>query len=212
MSKIIDISVRLRPDMPVWPDSVGFRIERTQSFALGDNMNVSRLEMDVHCGTHVESALHFLDGGAALEAYPVDVFVGPAHVAHLPDADVIGRQELERAAIPPTAERLLLRTRNSAFWQDEGALFRTDYAALSPEGATWIVQRGIRLIGADYLSVQRFDDGPETHRILMRGGVAILEGVNLSGVPSGDYRLICLPLWVGDAEAAPARAILATLT
>jgi arylformamidase len=105
----------------------------------------------------------------------------------------------------------LLRTRNSAFWQDEDRSFRTDYAALSPDGAAWIVGRRIRLIGADYLSVQRFGDEPETHRILMRGGVAILEGVDLSGVTPGAYRLICLPLWLGEAEAAPARAVLELL-
>jgi arylformamidase len=102
----------------------------------------------------------------------------------------------------------LLRTRNSAFWQDEDRSFRTDYAALSPDGAAWIVGRRIRLIGADYLSVQRFRDGPATHQILMRGGVAILEGINLSAVTPGPYRLICLPLWLGEAEAAPARAVL----
>lgn len=212
MFELIDISVRLGPDMVVWPGSVGIRVQRTQSFAKGDAVNVSRLDMDVHCGTHAESPLHFIDQGAALESFPLDIFVGPAHVAHLPEADVIGPKELESAAIPMTAERLLLRTRNSAFWQDEAATFRTDYAALSPEGAAWIVERGIRLIGADYLSVQRFRDGPETHRVLMRGGVAILEGVNLSTVAPGDYRLICLPLWLGEAEAAPARAVLERLT
>lgn len=212
MSELIDISVRLSPGMPVWPGSVGIGVQRTQSFARGDAVNVSRLDMDVHCGTHVESPLHFIDQGAELETFPLEVFVGPAHVAHLAEADVIGAPELERAAIPATAERLLLRTRNSLFWQDEAAPFRTDYSALSPEGAAWIVERGIRLIGVDYLSVQRFGDGPETHEILMRAGVVILEGLDLSAVPPGAYRLICLPLWLGAAEAAPARAVLETLT
>jgi len=212
MSVLVDISVRLKPDMPVWPGSVGFHLHRTKSFANGDSVNVSRLDMDVHCGTHVESALHFLENGAALESLPLDVFVGPAHVANLPDTDVIGPDELEQSGIPHNAERVLLRTRNSQFWQDGGAPFRTDYAALSPDGATWVVERGIRLIGADYLSVQRFGDGPETHEILMRAGVAILEGVDLSTVTPGRYRLICLPLWVGEAEAAPARALLEPLT
>jgi arylformamidase len=208
MSEPIDISVRLVAGMPVWPDSVGISVRRSRSFAAGDGVNVSRIDMDVHCGTHVEGPLHFLDGGAPLDAFPLDVFVGPAFVAHLPDADVIGPPELERAAIPMGVERLLLRTRNSEFWQAEDQSFRTDYAALSSEGAAWIVGRGIRLVGSDYLSVQRFDDDPETHRVLMRAGVVILEGVNLSDVAPGQYRLTCLPMRLGDAEAAPARAIL----
>jgi len=208
MSKPIDISVRLVEGMPVWPDSVGIEVSRSRSFAAGDGVNVSRIDMDVHCGTHVEGPLHFLDGGAPLEAFPLEVFVGPAFVAHLPDAEVIGPPELERAAIPAGVQRLLLRTRNSGNWQAEDQSFRTDYTALSSDGAAWIVGRGIRLVGSDYLSVQRYDDGPETHRILMRGGVVILEGLNLSGVAPGQYRLTCLPLWLGGAEAAPARAIL----
>jgi arylformamidase len=205
---LIDISVRLDPQMPIWPDSVGIRVTRSQSFADGDAVNVTRLDMDVHCGTHVEAPLHFLDGGRSLEEMALDTFVGPTHVAHLPDADVIGPDELERARIPDGVTRLLLRTRNSAIWHHADRAFTRDYAALSPEGARWIVDRGMRLVGADYLSVQRFEDGPETHQILMHGGVAILEGIDLSDVPAGAYRLTCAPIWIGGAEAAPARALL----
>jgi arylformamidase len=204
----IDISVRLDPEMAIWPDSIGIRVTRTQSFADGNAVNVTRLDMDVHCGTHVEAPLHFLDGGASLEEMALDTFIGPAYVAHLPDAEVIGPQELERAHLPPEVTRLLLRTRNSAIWHHPDRTFRRDYVALSPEGARWVVERGIRLVGADYLSVQRFEDGPETHQILMHGGIAILEGIDLSDVPAGTYRLMCAPIWLGGAEAAPARAVL----
>lgn len=205
---LIDISVRLDPGMPTWPDSAGIRVTRTQSFAGGDAVNVTRLDMDVHCGTHVEAPLHFIDGGDSLEELALDTFVGPAYVAHLPDADAIGADELERAQLPPDVTRLLLRTRNSALWHHADRTFRRDYVALTPEGARWLVTRGIRLVGADYLSVQRFEDGPETHQILMRGGIAILEGLDLSEVQAGSYRLTCAPLWIGGAEAAPVRALL----
>lgn len=208
MPELIDISVRLAPGMPIWPDSVGIRVQRTRSFAAGDQVNVSRLDMDVHCGTHVEGPLHLLDGGAPLEAFPLETFVGPAFVAYLPDADAIGSAELDRAGIPMGIERLLLRTRNSELWAAGEQSFRTDYVALSSDGADWLVRKKIRLVASDYLSVQQFGDDPETHRILMRAQVAILEGVNLADVEPGDYRLICLPLWLGDSEAAPARAVL----
>jgi arylformamidase len=167
--------------------------------------------MDVHCGTHVEGPLHLIDGGEPVESYPVEVFVGPAWVAHLPDVHRIGPEELELAGIPDDFDRVLLRTRNSSFWQSETHEFRTDYSALTREGAAWIVERGVRLVGVDYLSVQLFDDDLETHRTLMRGGVAILEGLKLSEVEPGPYRLTCLPLRLAGTEAAPARAILETL-
>jgi len=211
MPQLIDISVRLRPDMPVWPGSAGIRLESTQSLAAGGAANVTRLDMDVHCGTHVEGPLHLIEGGDPLESYPIEVFVGPAWVAHFPDVRRIGPEDLELAGIPNEFDRVLLRTPNSTFWQNETHAFRTDYAALTREGAAWMVERGVRLVGVDYLSVQLFGDAPETHRILMRSSVAILEGLNLGLVEPGPYRLSCLPLRLAGAEAAPARAILETL-
>jgi arylformamidase len=193
--------------MPIWPGSIGFRIRYTRAFGMGDDVNVSQLEMDVHCGTHVESPLHFVDGGSSLEAFALDVFVGAARVVHLPDVESIGPDELEAAVVPARVDRLLLRTRNSDLWASSPD-FQTDYVALSVDGARWIAEHGVRLIGVDYLSVQGYRGDPETHRVLMRAGVAILEGIDLSGVESGEYRLTCLPLRLAGAEAAPARAIL----
>ncbi len=209
MSEPIDISVRLHGATPIWPGSAGFSIEQTLAMARGDDVNVSKIEMDVHCGTHVEGPLHFIHDGPALGAFPLDVFIGTAHVLDLPDAESIGPAEL--AGLPTGVERLLIRTRNSQLWAQPTG-FRSDYVALTADGAKWIADRRIRLVGVDYLSVQRWNGDPETHRILMRAGIAILEGIDLSDVAPGDYRLTCLPLRIDGAEAAPARAILETLS
>lgn len=210
MPRLIDISVRLEPGMPTWPNSAGMNVSRMLDMSAGDPVNVSRLEMDVHCGTHVEAPLHFLAGGDALEAYDLDIFSGTAYVARLPEVAAISAGELDEIGVPPGTERLLLRTANSELWQSPQP-FRTDYVALLPDAATWIAGRGIRLIGIDYLSIQRYGDDPETHRILMRAGVAILEGLNLSDVDAGTYRLHALPLRIAGAEAAPVRAVLESM-
>jgi arylformamidase len=204
----IDISVRLREGMPIWPGSDGFRIRQALAIANGDVANVSTVEMDVHCGTHVESPLHFIADGSALDGYSLGTFVGPAHVLHLPDAASIGPRELE--ALPSGTTRLLLRTRNSDAWASRTA-FDDDYVALTPEAAAWIAARRLQLVGIDSLSIQHWQDDGETHRILMRAGVAILEGLDLSAVAGGDYRLTCLPLRLDGAEASPVRAILEAL-
>jgi arylformamidase len=208
MSGPIDVSVRLRPDMPLWPGSSGISFGLAQRLADGDESNVTRLEMDVHCGTHVEGPLHVMDSGAPLEAYPLDVFVGPAWVADLRGSSEIGPAELDRGGIPDGAQRILMLTDNSALWADERHDFRTDFAGLTSDGAAWLAERGPLLVGADYLSVQLFSPDLEPHRILLSGGVAILEGLNLSAVERGAYRLTCLPLRLAGTEAAPARAIL----
>ena len=207
MPRLIDISVPITRGLPTWPGSTGFNVEQTLSFERGDGITVSRLDLDVHTGTHVESALHYVEGGDPVETLPLDAFIGPALVVDLGSADAIGADELEAADIPGETERLLLRTRNSGSLR-AGQDFREDFVGLTLDGATWIADRGLRLVGTDYLSVQRFGDDPETHRVLMRAGVAILEGLDLSAVDSGEYRLTCLPIRLHGAEAAPARAIL----
>lgn len=208
MDEPIDISLRLHSDMPTWPGSPGVRIHQTRTISGNHPANESALEMDVHCGTHVEAPLHFIEGGGPMATIPLGALVGPARVEHLPDAAAIGPEEL--ASVPPGTQRLLLRTKNSDLRLSQGP-FHEDYVALTVEGARWIAEHGVRLVGVDYLSVQRWGDDPETHRVLMRAGVAILEGIDLSGAPAGDYRLTCLPLRIETTEAAPARAILEPL-
>lgn len=210
--RVHDISLPVGPGLPTWPTSRGFRTSRAMSIADGDPSNVTWLEMDVHTGTHVEGPLHFIDGGAALDGFEIERFVGPASVARI-DGLAITPERLEALGLPAVTERLLLRTANSDRWAalargEEAATFDPDYVALTPGAATWIAGHGIRLIGVDHLSIQRFDDTGETHRILMRAGVAILEGLNLAGVEPGSYTLVAVPLRLVGAEAAPARAVL----
>lgn len=207
MSELIDVSVRVRRDMPCWPTSPGVGIARHLSISAGDDANASELRMDVHCGTHVDAPLHFVDGAADLEATGLDPFVGPAFVADIGDARCIGPEHLDAAGIPDGTERLLLRTLSSGGWDERP--FDPDFPALTVEGAGWVVARGLRLIGIDYLSIQRYDDGPETHQVLLGNGVCIVEGLDLAGIDPGPYDILCLPVRLGDgAEAAPARVLL----
>ena len=208
-SNLIDISLPLSRDMPIWPRSVGFRLIPTMRLEAGDSVNVSRLECDVHMGTHVDAPWHFLEDGATVERLPLDVLIGPAIVAYLPEVSTVTDNDLPDLTLPPRTKRLLLRTRNSELWEAGITEFRQDYVALTTDAARWVVDQGIRLIGVDYLSVQRFDDdSPLTHQILLEAGVIILEGLNLAGVQPGAYKLICLPIRLVGAEGAPARAIL----
>ena len=208
MSTLIDISVPIHGAMPTWPGSTGYRSHRTKEIARGAAANVSQLDMDVHCGTHVEAPLHFLADGGPIGGIPLERFFGPALVADLGEVDSITVAVLDAAAVPDGTERLLLKTGNSKLWRSETGAFRADYAALTKEAAEWVAHRGVKLVGIDYLSIQRYDDDPETHRVLMRSGVAILEGLDLAAVTSGEYTLVCLPLSIAALEATPVRAVL----
>jgi arylformamidase len=198
--------------MPVWPGSPGFRLIQTLSLARGDVANNSRLESDIHVGTHVDAPWHFLQDGATVERAPLDTLVGPAVVAYLPEARAVTAAALEGLELGETPQRLLLRTSNSELWRRGVREFREDFVALTVDAARWLVHRGVRLVGVDYLSVQRFHDGPETHEVLLRAGVVIVEGLDLSAVTPGRYELLCLPLKIVGAEGAPARAALRRLS
>lgn len=188
------------------------RLNRMASLEAGDAFTLTELTMSVHAGTHVDAPAHYVRGGAGADALPLDVLIGPALVLETGDADAITADVLARLNIPEGSTRLLFRTRNSARGLMTAPDFHTDFVAITADGAEWLVTRGVRLVGVDYFSVAPYDALASTHQILLRAGVVIVEGLNLSPVTPAAYTFICLPLKLKDADGAPARAILMATT
>jgi arylformamidase len=207
--RLYDITVPVENGMPVWPGDPAVRLDRVASIAQGAHANVSSLSCGVHVGTHVDAPVHFLDGAPSVEAMPLDALIGRAFVADLRRATRIDAEALDKARIPPRVQRILFRTRNSEFWRRGEKTFQTGFVAVDASGAEWLVRRKVRLVGVDYLSVAPYKDSRPTHQILLGAGVVILEGVDLSRVPSGAYQLYCLPMKLVGSDGAPARAVLA---
>ena len=205
-----DISLPISPDLVVWPDDPPIELERISKIEDGADANVSRLAMSVHAGTHIDAPYHFLKNGGGVEKIPIKLLVGRAYVLHLPDSvDLITVDLLKNSTIPPRTRRVLFRTRNSKIWKEKKKKpFQEDYVGLNADGAEYLVKRGVKLIGVDYLSVAPMADLITTHQILLEAGVVIVEGLNLSEVSQGRYTLYCLPLKLKGADGAPARAIL----
>lgn len=207
--EIYDISVLVYTNMITWPGDPTAAITRASDQAKGDTATVSLLNMGVHTGTHVDAPVHFVPGGTGVDTLDLGVLVGPALVVAVPpDAPAITAAVLDALPIPPGTERILFQTGNSAYWQDENPRFHEDFVAVAEDGAEWLVARGVRLVGVDYLSVAPFGAGVPTHRVLLEAGVIPVEGLNLSGVAPGLYTLVCLPVKLRDSDGAPARAIL----
>jgi arylformamidase len=174
----------------------------------GDVATVSHLDMGAHTGTHVDAPAHFIRGGADVAALNLQGLIGPAHVIEVRGVEEITAAVLDALTIPPDAERLLFRTSNSDIWargQDE---FARDFVAVAEDGARWLVRRGVRLVGVDYLSIAPFKDPVPTHQVLLQAGVISVEGLNLHGIAPGEYLLVCLPLRIEGVDGAPARVIL----
>jgi arylformamidase len=206
--RIYDISLAITPGMPVWPGDPGVELERVTEIAKGANSNTSRLTLGVHSGTHVDAPVHFLDGDTSVETLALETLTGRATVVDLPQAEVLDAATLEAASIAPGTERLLFKTRNSAYWRRGEKEFQTDFVGVDAGGAEWLVNQGVRLVGVDYLSVAPFKKSRPTHRTLLEAGVVVVEGLDLSRVNPGTYTLYCLPLKLVGSDGAPARAIL----
>jgi arylformamidase len=208
---IYDITVPIRADMPVYEGDPNVDIAAWSALANGDSSNVSFLHFGAHTGTHVDAPAHFIKDAGRIDALALESLIGPARVVRVPDdVNEIGPEFLAQCDLD-RVERLIFHTRNSAFW-NEG--FRKDFTHLLPEAAEILVDSGIKLVGTDYLSIEKFHSGHHrTHLTLLSRQVIIVEGLNLSDVPAGDYELICLPLRIagGAGDGAPARVVLRTL-
>lgn len=205
--KVYDVSVPLRDGMPTYVDEPGPKLDFRRLLSKGDSATVSVLSLGSHTGTHVDAPCHFLEGASSVESLPLDALVGPAYVAEFGGEGHITAADVEAMAIPADCQRLLFKTRNGRFWDDPS--FHTDFIALAPDAARALTQRGLRLVGIDYLSIERFrPERHDVHETLLASGVVILEGLDLRPVAPGGYFLVCAPLNVVGAEGAPARAFL----
>ncbi|MHB9053440.1 MAG: cyclase family protein [Thermoleophilia bacterium] len=206
---IIDISVPIFSGMAFYPGDPGAEIKPHLQISGGAVANISELKMGSHTGTHIDAPQHFKDGALTVDEIPLEALVGPARVVDMTAAEsLISIEEIENAGLKGVS-RLLIKTSNSALWGL--ADFQKEYVSLSREAAAYLVDIGVRLVGIDYLSIERFkSDSHAVHHSLLGSGVIVLEGVDLSNVASGDYELICLPLKIRGGDGAPARAVLIT--
>lgn len=206
--RFYDISVGVSPDLPIWPGDPSIELEQFSKISDGESANLTKISCCVHVGTHIDAPVHFIEGGAGIDSLPLEVLIGRAYVVDLTHASRINAKILDEAKVPPRTRRLLLKTMNSDFWDNDGNKFRQDYVGVDVSGAEWLVRKGIQLVGIDYLAIAAFDQTIESHRILLKAGIIILEGLNLSEVRRGRYNLYCLPMKIVGSDGAPARAIL----
>jgi arylformamidase len=203
--KLIDVSVPLDSNLPVYPGNTPFTLEPIKRIATGDSSNVSPLHLSAHAGTHVDAPSHFFDGMAGADALPLGLLIGPARVLEVTSHNGIGPNEL--SGVASEAIRVLIKTPNSRLWRS--ARFHADYVWVTEGGARFLVDRGVKVLGVDYLSVEEFKKpGAPAHRVLLGGGTIVIEGLDLSEVEPGTYEMFCLPLRVVGSDGAPARVVL----
>ena len=208
-SNWIDISIPIRNKMVHWPGDPVPRVERIKDRDKGDDVTLTEIQMIDHVGTHVDAPLHFIAGGSTIDKMPLNATMGRARVIEIKDPISIELKELKPYGIR-RGERILFKTRNSSrcYKSDD---FVEDYVYFSTDVASYLVEKGVRVVGLDYISIGKYKDRDNlggTHRILLDAGVYIIEGINLARVKPGRYDLVCLPIFLERGDASPARAIL----
>jgi arylformamidase len=205
---IYDVSVSITSTMPVWPGGPPVHLEPKPHLSRDGSYTVNETEihMGSHTGTHIDAPFHFVESGKRLHEIPLDLLIGKATVFDIPAVRSIGLEQLK--PLPWTGiERVLFKTENSKHWQDKK--FFEDFVYLEPSAAEFLVERGIKLVGIDYLSIEKYKAEKHlTHFALLTKNVVVIEGLNLSGIAAGEYNMVALPLNLHGADGAPTRVIL----
>ena len=204
--KLYDASIPIQKGMVTFPGDPPFRMEPCFQREKGDPFDLALISMGTHLGTHVDPPAHYLDGGATVDEIPLNTLVGSGIVLDMRGVSQIDRQVLEGAPIGDHV-RVLLKTDNGPLLFESS--FHEDYVHLTEDGAKYLVEKGVCLVGIDYLSIERYQN-PEApvHRALLQAGVLIVECVHLLEIPPGPYEIFCLPICIKGADGAPARVLL----
>jgi arylformamidase len=204
--KLIDVTVPLDSNLPTYPGNTPFTLEPIKRISRGDSSNVSTIHMSAHGGTHVDAPRHFFDDGPGTEALLLDLLIGRTRVVELTSHKGVGREELAALNLDEDI-RVLIKTPNSRLWRS--AEFHRDYVGVTETGARYLVERGVKVLGVDYVSVEEFKKpGAPAHHALLGAGTIVIEGLDLSDVEPGYYDMFCLPLRVVGSDGAPARVVL----
>ena len=206
VTRFLDVSVPLTAGVPAYPGNPDFELQPIKRIAEGGSSNVSRVVMGTHTATHVDAPLHFFDGSPAADDLSLDLLIGRTRVVDMPRRGGISADDLAHAGLREDL-RVLLKTPNSALWN--GTAFKQDYTYLAEDGARYLVDQGVKVVGIDYLSIEQFKKaGAPAHRTLLAQGVIIIEGLDLSDAEPGMYEMYCLPLRIAGGDGAPARVVL----
>jgi arylformamidase len=204
--KIHDVTVPISKDLIVYPGDPPIRIERKSTIGKnGARANISRYSFGSHTGTHIDPPFHFIESGITVDKLPLELLMGRARVVEISNSVI---DEAALAEFDFTADvRLLFKTRNSYLWNERK--FVEDYVYITPGAALVLVDNGIKVVGIDYLSVEKFGvEEHATHLTLLGANTVIVEGLDLREVSPGDYDLVCLPLKIKNGDGAPARVLL----
>ncbi|OQY99488.1 MAG: hypothetical protein B6D35_09080 [Candidatus Brocadia sp. UTAMX2] len=201
-----DVTLTISDTLITWPADPAVSIRKTSLISRGDPCNLSELTFGSHCGTHIDVPYHLKENGISVDHIPLDALIGNAKVFEIKNKEKIDAENLKSLEIEK-CERVIFKTINSTYWKHSA--FIEDFVYLTQAAAAYLAMHNVKLVGIDYLSVDKFDRvHADVHHILLNKGIIIIEGLDLNEVKPGEYELIALPLKIKDGDGSPARVVL----
>lgn len=205
-----DITLPISKRLITWPTDPTVSIRKTHLISQGNSCNLSELKLGSHSGTHIDAPYHFEEKGVKVDQIPLDSLIGKATVFDIKNKEKIDLEDLKLIKLK-NCKRIIFKTINSTYWKLPE--FKKDFVYITKEAAQYLADSDVKLIGIDYLSVEKFQNKyADTHHILLRKGVIIIEGLDLSNVNAGNYELIALPLKIEGGDGSPARVVLKSIS
>ncbi|MGY0691289.1 cyclase family protein [Virgibacillus sp. FSP13] len=199
--KLYDVTAPIFEGMPVYKNKEEKQPEITT--ATNGHVTESRIAMDLHTGTHVDSPLHMINDGNTMETIDIQDLVGQVKLFDLTHVeDRITKKDIEAFQIEKN-DFVLFKTKNSL--QDA---FDFNFIFVAEDAAAYLADIGIKGVGVDGLGIERSQEGHPTHRTLFQHNVIIMEGLRLNDVPEGEFFMVAAPLRIQGTDASPARVLL----
>ncbi len=207
--KIYDLTVPIHTTMAVWPGDPKVSNGLESSIKAGNDANITKIQMSAHTGTHIDAPFHFVDEGISIDLLDLNLLIGEAEVIEIDhDVKMITASTLADVGKVKWPPRILFKTNNSHKKLLEKPEFSRDFVSLSVDASEFLIANGVKLVGIDYLSIAPFENGDQTHVVLLENEIIVIEGLNLKEVNPGVYQLIALPIKLQGADGAPARVVL----
>ena len=202
--RIHDVTRLISEDMTVYKDRESKKIKRTvvADYEKADYYE-SRMDMDMHCGTHIDAPLHMIKGGDTIEKYDLSKFIGDCKLFDLTDVDeAIRKKDIENLDIQKD-DIVIFKTKNSF---DKG--YNPKFVYIEEDAALYLSEKGIKTVGIDAMSIERDKKEHPSHKIILGANIGVIEDLYLKNVGQGQYFLSALPLNIRGSEASPIRAVL----
>ena len=206
IKRIIDVSRRIHPGMTVWPGDEKVEIKKDSSIKNGDPSNLSHIRMSLHVGTHADVPAHFIEGAADTDSVNLAGYIGFVKVFELQVKKSITAGDIMHLPINE-GDAVFFKTSNSERTLEEP--FDSGYVFIDMCAGRYLVEKKIKAVGVDYLSVESpVSDDDSLHRLFLYNNIAVIEGLCLKDVSEGEYFYSCLPLRIKGGDGSPVRAVL----